>query len=222
MCSRYSLTTSPDAVKEYFGLSTIGDFPPRDTIGPTEPVAIVRLSPTGERELRLVRWGIIPAWVKHPRDLQLIINIRADTVSEKPGYRGALYYRRCVVPASAFMVWTGPAKQRRPYVVRPRDGQPLALAGLAEHWLGADGSEIETMAILTVAANATIVTLSDRMPAILPRGEIERWLDCRHGALTPVDDMLRPSPVDLLETIAFERPAKPKAAPAPGRVRTHR
>lgn len=205
MCSRYSLTSPPEAVRSYFGTADADEFPARYNIAPTQPVLIVRQLGGGPRELRLVRWGLIPSWVKDPRDFATLINARAETAAEKPSFRGSMRHRRCLVPADAYYEWTGSAGHKRPHMARPRGGGLMALAGLWEHWLGADGSEMETMAILTTAANATLMPIHDRMPVILAPGDFERWLDCRSGSAADIEDLLRPAPDDLLGTIEVSR-----------------
>ena len=202
MCSRYNLTSPHEAVRSYFNYRNAEPFPPRYNIAPTQPVAIVRLDHAGERELRLVRWGLIPPWVKDPRQFTTLINARAETVAEKPSFRGAMRHKRCLVPADGFYEWVGPAGAKRPHLIRPRSGGPIAFAGLAEQWLGADGSELETMAIITVAANATVAPIHDRMPAILAPDAFAAWLDCRGVSAGEACALLGPAPDDLLE--AFE------------------
>ncbi len=201
MCSRYNLTSPPEAVRATFGLLSIDQFPPRYNIAPTQPVGIIRRSHAGPPEFHLVRWGLIPGWVKDPRHLSTLINARAETAPEKPSFRGALRHRRCLVPANGFYEWTGPPRARTPHLFRLADGGVMAFAGLAEHWLGADGSELETMAILTVAANATLAPFHDRMPVILGPESFEAWLDCRAGDANPVLPLLAPAPDDMLVAV---------------------
>ena len=205
MCSRYSLTSPPEAVRAYFRYDNEAVFPPRYNIAPSQPVAIVRNTPAGGCELALVRWGLIPSWVKDPRAFKMLINARGETAAEKPSFRGAMRHRRCLVPTDGFYEWTGPAGAKRPFLVRPRGGGPMALAGLWEHWLGADGSEIETMAILTVAGNQTMAVVHDRMPAILPPEHFDAWLDCRSGSSREVTELLAPAPEGLLELVEVSR-----------------
>jgi putative SOS response-associated peptidase YedK len=207
MCSRYSLTSPPEAVRSYFQTTNALQFPGRPDIRPTEPVLIVRSDAKGEREQVLVRWGLIPAWVKNSGELATLINARSETAAEKPSFRGPLRHRRCLVPTDGFYEWTGPTRSKTRHFVRTPPSQPslMAFAGLWEHWLGADGSEIETMAILTVAANATVAPIHDRMPVIVAPGHFDRWLDCTPGSATGVLDLLRPAPDGLLE-IATDSP----------------
>jgi putative SOS response-associated peptidase YedK len=201
MCSRYSLTSPPEAVRAYFRHHNEAVFPPRYNIAPTQPVAIVRPDHAGRRELVLVRWGLIPPWVKDPRTFSTLVNARAETAAAKPAFRGAMRHRRCLVPADGFYEWTGVPGRKRPHLLRPRSGGPMALAGLYEHWLGADGSELDTMAILTVPANASVARLHDRMPAILPPDQFDAWLDVRGVPVEEAQRLLVPAEVDLLEIV---------------------
>ncbi len=200
MCSRYNLTAPPAAVRDIFKATGEADFPPRYNIAPTQPVLIVRAIGDFPRELTLVRWGLIPSWAKDPAQLKTtLINARAEGAADKPSFRGPLRHRRCLVPASGFYEWTGPPGAKQPHLMTPRHGQVMALGGLWEHWLGADGSELETMAILTVDANAAMRQLHDRMPLILQPADFDAWLDCRPGTAEVIQDLMRPAPDDFLE-----------------------
>ena len=200
MCSRYSLTSPVEAVRAYFRVARDHDFPPRYNIAPTQPVAIVRTGADNKRELALVRWGLIPGWAKDPATFTTILNARAETVLEKASFKGAMRHRRCLVPADAFYEWVGKPGAKRPFIVsRAGPAGLLAFAGLWEHWMGADGSELESMAIVTVAANRTISAIHDRMPAIMPESGFDAWLDTRNVRDHEVYECLKPAPEDLLQ-----------------------
>ena len=199
MCSRYSLTSPAEAVRATFKVAGAETFPPRYNIAPTQPAHIVRISPTGERELTLVRWGLIPSWVKDPNAFTTLINARADTVLSKPSFKNAMKYRRCLIPADGFYEWTGVSPNKRPHLIRPKAGGPIGFAGLWEHWMSPDGSEMETMAILTTDANRTVADIHDRMPVILPPDLFEAWLDVRGVPDKAAAEMLRPAADELLE-----------------------
>ena len=205
MCSRYNLTSPPEAVRALFGYRNRPNFPPRYNIAPTQPVAIVRVGADRERELALVRWGLIPGWVKDPGAFSTLINARAETALEKPSFRSAMTYRRCLVPADGFYEWTGPKGDKQPHHIRPKDGGPMALAGLWEHWMGAEGSEMESMAILTVAANDVVGAVHNRMPVILAPELFDQWLD--HDETRPGEAaaLLEPAADSLLEVIPVSR-----------------
>ena len=205
MCSRYTLTSPPEAVRTYFRYANEAEFPPRYNIAPSQPVAIVRDTPRGGREMALVRWGLIPSWVKDPRAFKMLINARSESAVDKPSFRAALRHKRCLVPADGFYEWTGSAAARRPHLVRPRQGGPMGLAAIYENWLGADGSEIETMAVLTTASNAAMSALHDRMPVIIPPEHFDLWLDCRPGTTGDIVHLLAPPAEDLLDIVEVSR-----------------
>lgn len=205
MCSRYTLTSPPEAVRAYFRFINEAVFPPRYNIAPSQPVAIVRDTPRNARELALVRWGLIPSWVKDPRAFKMMINARSEGAADKPSFRAALRHKRCLVPADGFYEWTGAAGAKRPHLIRPRDRSLMGLAAIYENWLGADGSEIETMAILTTNANATLSKIHDRMPVIIPPEHFDVWLDCRPGTATHILELMTPAPEGFLDIVEVSR-----------------
>jgi putative SOS response-associated peptidase YedK len=201
MCSRYSLTSPPEAVRAYFAYRETPNFPARYNIAPTQAVPVVCLDGEGKRSFRLMRWGLLPYFVKDVKQFPTLINARAEGVATKPAFRTAVARRRCLIPADGFYEWTGPKARRRPFLLRPRGGGLIAFAGLWECWRDVEGGEIDTVAILTCAANATITPLHDRMPVVLPPHAFEAWLD---SAATEVDAalaLLQPAPDDLLEAV---------------------
>lgn len=205
MCSRYSLTSPHESVRATFGHVNSIVFPPRYNIAPTQPVVVVRLDPRLERELALVRWGLIPGWVKDPRSFTTLLNARSETVLDKPSFRAAMRHKRCLVPANGFYEFVGPEGRKRPMLIRPRDGRLLAFAGLYEQWLGYEGSEMETMAIITVPANHTVSPIHDRMPAILASEQWSTWLDVKTVDSHEAAAILRPADENLLEMFEVDR-----------------
>lgn len=205
MCSRYRLTSSPDAIAALLRTVNREEFPPRERIAPTEPVLIAKIGERGDRRLELVRWGLIPGWAKDPRELPLLFNARAETALEKPTYRAGLRYRRCLVPADGYYDWSGSKQARVGHVITPIESGPIAFAGVWEHWLGADGSEMDSMAILTVAAGPDVTAISERMPAILAPRQFDDWLDCRGCPAEAAAAMLEPSPCGSLRLAPFVR-----------------
>jgi len=176
MCGRYAITTVPEAMRALFGYLDNPNFPPRYNVAPTQPVPIVRMF-EGRREFALVRWGLIPAWVKDPRAFSLLINARGESAAEKPAFRNAMKRRRCLFPADGFYEWKQEAGGKRPWFVRLKSAQPMAFAGLWESWMGPNGEEMETAAIVTTTASRSIAHIHDRMPVIVPPEAFDFWLD---------------------------------------------
>jgi putative SOS response-associated peptidase YedK len=201
MCSRFTLISDPEAIRATFGYVNHPNFPPRHNIAPTQPIAIVREGSNGARELALVRWGLVPSWVKDPQDFSTIINARSETAAEKPSFRAAMRHRRCLIPADGFIEWTGPKGSKRPFFIKREDEDLIAFAGLWEHWQGADGSEIESAVILTTEANATVSPLHNRMPVIIDPEQFDVWLDCKRLSPADVAEFLVPAEDDLLESV---------------------
>ncbi|WP_232628831.1 SOS response-associated peptidase [Methylobacterium sp. Leaf118] len=180
MCGRFFIGQPPEVYRAFYGYADRPNFPGRFNIAPTQPVPIV-LAERGQRHLRLVRWGLWPSWLKDPNGFPVLFNARIESAAEKPAFRGALRHRRCVFLADGFYEWrragTGKAAVKQPFAVHRCDGAPMALAGLWEPWMGADGSEVDTGAIVTCSANGTLSAIHERMPAILAPEAVAAWLD---------------------------------------------
>lgn len=207
MCGRYFLEATLEEIEALVGpLAEADRLAPRYNIAPTQPVPIVREDALGERHLKLVHWGLVPSWSKGPDPRFSMINARAETLAEKPAYRAAYRYRRCLVPASGFYEWRPTGRGRKqPYAIARRDRAPLAMAGIWEHWMGADGSELESCSIVVTAANATLAPIHERMPVILDPADFDHWLDRNHQHTADLDALLRPCPDDWLETWPVSR-----------------
>jgi len=145
----------------------------------------------GGRHFRLMRWGLIPAWVKDPRKFTLLINARAETVREKPAFRNAVVRRRCLIPADGYYEWRASEQRKRPYFIHRRDGLPLGFAGVAETWVGPNGEELDTVAIVTAPASADLAVLHDRVPVTIGAKDFDRWLDCSANDVDAVMPLLK-------------------------------
>jgi putative SOS response-associated peptidase YedK len=200
MCGRYVITSAPEAIRRLFRYADQPNFPPRYNVAPTQPVPIVRLA-EGQRSFALVRWGLIPSWVKDPRTFSLLINARAESVNDKPAFRAAMRRRRCLFPADGFYEWKTDGARKRPHFVRLKAGGPMAFAGLWETWTGPNGEEQESAALITTPANRTCAAVHDRMPAIVEPGAFDLWLDSANVETTTAAALLVPARDGLLEVI---------------------
>jgi putative SOS response-associated peptidase YedK len=212
MCGRFALTATPEAVKDLMALLELEGFPARYNIAPTQPILAVVAgekalpgSNLPERRALLIRWGLTPGWVKDPRDFPLLINARSETAIGKASFKAAMRHRRVLIPASGFYEWHRPSKESgekpQAYWVRPKGGHIVAFAGLMETWSSADGSEVDTGAILTAQSNTKFMSIHDRMPVVIAPEDYERWLDCRTQEPREVADLLKPPQEDLFEAI---------------------
>jgi putative SOS response-associated peptidase YedK len=176
MCGRFVITSPPEALRQIFGYIEQPNFPPRHNIAPTQPIPVVIIE-NGIRHFRLMRWGLLPAWVKDPRKFTLLINARAETVLEKPAFKNAMKRRRCLIPADGYYEWQASERRKWPHFIHRRDGAPMGLAGLAETWIGPNGEELDTVAIVTAPASADLAGLHHRAPVTIRPNDFDRWLD---------------------------------------------
>jgi putative SOS response-associated peptidase YedK len=191
MCGRFVITSAPEALRRIFGYLEQPNFPPRHNIAPTQPIPVVVVE-NGVRHFRLMRWGLIPSWVKDPRQFTLLINARSETVLGKPAFKNAIRRRRCLVPADGYYEWQAANGRKRPFFIYRRDRQPFGLAGLAESWMGPNGEELDTVAVVTCPASRELSVLHPRVPVAIASDDFARWLDCSEDSAEPVMALMVP------------------------------
>jgi putative SOS response-associated peptidase YedK len=225
MCGRYTIATPPDELRALLGYPERPNFPPRYNVAPTQAIPIVRLV-NGGRHFALVRWGLLPSWVKDPKNFSLLINARGESAAEKPAFRAAMKRRRCLIPADGFYEWQRQGQRKQPFYLRAKTGAPLIFAGLWETWTGPNGEELDTAAIVTTDANRTLKPIHERMPVIVAPEDFDLWLDAEHVDVKTAAALIRPASDNLLEayeiSTAVNRVAnddvrliEPAAPPAP-------
>jgi putative SOS response-associated peptidase YedK len=207
MCGRYASARAKQELLEAFEVELDGaaeeELRPDYNVAPTKPVYAVmsRVSRTNPdsravRQLRVVRWGLVPAWAKDPSIGSKMINARVETVAEKPSFRKAFAERRCLLPADGYFEWAvlnetktvktadTPKKPRKqPYFIRPADGGIMAMAGLYEFWRDRSRADddplawLVTCAVITTSAEDELGTIHDRMPMLIEHDRWDEWLD---------------------------------------------
>ena len=161
-----------------FDLVDVPEIQPRYNIAPSQPVLSVAADrDSGARVAEFLRWGLVPHWAKDPSIGNRMINARAETLADKPSFRGPLRHNRCLIPASGFYEWRKQGTSKQPMFVRMADGQPFALAGLWATYTPPDGSELRSCTIITTEPNSLLATIHNRMPAILDPVDYDTWLD---------------------------------------------
>jgi len=183
VCGRYTLSVPLSNLVDAFDVSPPEfEYIPRFNIAPTQDAPVVAQD-EGGRRMGLLKWGLVPSWAKDPAMGSRMINARAETVAEKPAFRGAFRRRRCLVPADGFFEWKkeaeeGGAKARKtPHWIHRPDRGPFAMAGLWERWAPEDGVPLYTYTIITSEAVPVIREIHPRMPVVLPASAFSQWLD---------------------------------------------
>lgn len=199
MCGRYALTSPPEIIAERFRLLWTPELAPHYNIAPGQMIPVVREAGEG-RALASLKWGLIPSWAREATIAMKLINARGETLAEKPAFRSAYRQRRCLIPADAFYEWKAVAGRKQPYCIRLRDDGPFGMAGLWERWTDPSGQAVESCTIVTVAANALIADLHDRMPLIVAPDDYDAWLAAESRELPPplLPEAMRHYPVSPL------------------------
>jgi putative SOS response-associated peptidase YedK len=200
MCGRYATTRSDADLTLLFEAEDVTEgFDPSWNVAPTDPVPVVRMSERyGGRVLDTAKWGLVPPWAKDLRAGARMINARAETVATSPAFAPSFARRRCLVPADGWYEWvrTG-AKQKQAYYMTPRDGSPLAFAGIWTMSL----KDTLTCSVITTAALGGLARVHDRMPLVLPRDRWAEWL-AGGGDPAPLLQPMTPAELDAIEVRA--------------------
>ncbi|MGB5347224.1 MAG: SOS response-associated peptidase [Woeseia sp.] len=187
MCGRFAFYSPSEATAALFGVENAPPVEPRYNIAPTQYIAAIRDADSGSRELKMLRWGLVPFWAKDPSIGNRMINARAETVAEKPSFRSAFKKRRCLILADGFYEWHTEAGVKTPYFISAADSEPFAFAGLWEDWKDKQtGESLQTATIITTPANSFMESLHHRMPVILQRDTAAVWLDGKQDLLQDV------------------------------------
>jgi putative SOS response-associated peptidase YedK len=191
MCGRFTLRAPESRLKSDFEVEELPPVEARYNIAPTQNVLAIHET-SGSRQVKLLRWGLIPSWAKDAAMGSRLINARSETVTEKPAFREAFKHRRCLIPADGFYEWQPVTNRKQPYFFRLKDDRPFAFAGLWESWKGASGERVESCSILTTEANELLRGVHDRMPLILHPEDYELWLDDDARKREMLKELLRP------------------------------
>lgn len=175
MCGRFSLRVEMDELMGYFGLFPSDfDYMPRYNIAPGQMIPAV-IEAKGVRKLGPLRWGLVPSWAKDEKIGYMMINARAETLTEKPSFKRPLASKRCIIPADGFYEWRKADKQ--PFRITMADQSLFAMAALYDTWISPTGEKLSTCTIITTEPNALMEPIHDRMPAILTPEQLDIWLN---------------------------------------------
>ncbi len=142
-----------------------------------------------------MRWGLVPwCWKKPVKQLPASFNARAESVADKPMFRDAFKRHRCIIPASGYYEWLKRPDGKQPYFISAADGNVLSFAGLWDRWKNPEtGEPVTSCTIIVTDANALTRPIHDRMPVVLDKADIGRWLNGEAGS-----ELLRPAAEDRL------------------------
>jgi putative SOS response-associated peptidase YedK len=216
VCGRYASRGEKQRIAEAFHVGKVFGEPmaPDYNIAPSTFQPVIRQErDSEEREMVLLRWGLVPFFAKSLAEWKgfSTINAKAETIQSSATWRAPFKSRRCIVPADAFYEWKaldGSKKpKKQPYVITLKSGEPLAFAGLWDAWkepkpvkesVHTPDTWLQSYAIITTEANELMAAIHTRMPVILYERDWARWLDRGETERPPVD-LLRPYDSELME-----------------------
>jgi len=199
------MTFSSKDLRAHFLLRECTVPEPRYNIAPPQDEVAIRVD-EGQRRMVLLNWGLIPFWAKDRKIGYKTINARAETAHKTPSFRAAFRSRRCLIPASGYFEWDKKAATKQPYFIHRADDNPIAFAGLWEHWEDQGGNEVvESCTILTTNAAEPVAQLHDRMPVILEPEDFDLWLDTQEGHIERLQELLRPAAPGVLAMYPVSR-----------------
>lgn len=218
MCGRFVSSHTPDKIAEFFGASfeqEAAALPPNFNVAPTQDVYAVVADAQGARELQPFHWGLVPSWAKDTKIGSKMINARAETIADKPAFKGLFRKHRLLIPMDGFYEWQQPGEGapvgksgkpiKTPMFIHRTDGKPLAVAGLWAAWRdpnapesAGDAAWLHSCTVITTSANDMMSRVHDRMPVILGEDEWAAWLDPANHDVAALRGMLVPAGEDVL------------------------
>jgi len=189
-----------EAIRDLFRITApLPNWPPSYNVAPTHIMPVIRPI-DGGRDIAMMEWGLIPFFSRDVVRTWNTFNARAEEVRTKNTYREPFKNRRCIVPATGYIEFTGPKGDKTAHLFTRKDGQPIALAGLWDRWTSKDKSERkETYTIVTTAPSEFAAHFHDRMPCVLELKDLDQWLkDLPEEAaalMRPAKDVLQERPL---------------------------
>ncbi len=191
MCGRFTLTSTPEALAQRFGLDAPPAQAPRYNIAPGQDVLVVRQLDAGARRAAFLHWGLVPPWAGARDTGARRINARVESVANKPSFREAFRMRRCLVPADGFYEWADHGGFRQPFRIALPETALFAFAGLWERRHDAQAGHLESCTLLTQAASPGLRAIHERMPLVLPVEAYAAWLDPALQEVAPLRALLQ-------------------------------
>ncbi|GAA0366839.1 SOS response-associated peptidase [Bacillus horti] len=201
MCGRFLLYHPLMELYERFYVDQLAfdlEVTPSYNIAPSQQLLAV-VNDGKQNRMGFLKWGLVPYWAKDASLGHKLINARVETLASKPSFAEAYKKRRCIIIASGFYEWKKEGSKKTPMLIQLKNKEPIALAGLWERWVDADGKALTTATIITTEPNELMQDIHDRMPVILDAEQIELWLNREVQDTNQLDTLLRPFPADQMK-----------------------
>jgi putative SOS response-associated peptidase YedK len=201
MCGRYVIYETEKLVKRFQTNQLAFNVQDSYNVAPGQFMPVIVESELG-RTIEVMKWGLVPQWAKDIKLGYKMINARAESIFEKPSWRGPIKYHRCLVPAHGFYEWQATSGiHKQPYYITPTDQEVFAFAGLYDIWHDSHGNELWSFTICTTDANKEMSTIHERMPVILHGDEEAQWIDPKRQSRESIEPLLHAYPDDHLAIV---------------------
>ena len=196
MCGRYTLHKKVDELAERYNLANVpSDLKSNYNVAPGQLMPVITEDESGKRSLEIMKWGLVPFWAKDPKIGYKLINVRDETIFDKPMWRSVILKKRCLIPADGFYEWKAPAtakEHKQPFYIHPKQIELFSFAGVWETWKDVEGLEMRTYSIITSEPNKEMAQIHNRMPVILHQEDESSWLEPTHVTRDDIEPLLRP------------------------------
>lgn len=191
MFDRYSIAVSSKQLSEYYSVDVPVHYKPYYNAGPTHLLPVItHANPDG---VSFFYWGAIPQWVKNKNISEKLINIRAESIGEKPAFRKKLLRFRCIVPIDGFYCWKKIGKKSAvPYRFFLKDKGLMSMAGLWEEFEDEEEETHHTFSVITTQANKNVVPVNERMPVLLDLQTAKQWLNSEASEIELINMLGKP------------------------------
>lgn len=176
MIERYSITATAETIGQRYAVDVPDFYKPRYNAAPTQLLPVITsINPEG---LSLFYWGSSPEWAKNKTPAEKIINVRTESLLDKPALKRAMMKLRCIVPADGFYGWKKIGKKTRiPYRFVLQNKTVFSMAGIWEEFEDGEGQTIHTFMVFTTTSNDIVSPVQERMPVILDQQGEKIWLN---------------------------------------------
>lgn len=176
MFDRYSIAATAPQIADHFSVDVPTHYKKFYNAGPTHLLPVI--THDDSEGVSFFYWGAIPQWIKNKNISEKLINIRAETIKDKPALRKKMLRFRCIIPIDGFYSWKRIGKKSAvPYRFFHKKKELLAMAGLWEEFEDEKEETHHTFSVITTPSNQQVLPVNERMPLLLNKESRNLWLN---------------------------------------------
>lgn len=178
MCGRFVTYIPLEEILKIFeiDINLVESYNPSYNISPSNEVLTIYKN-KNKKILNKFRWGLVPFWAEDTSIGYKMINARVESLSKKKTFKPLINSKRCGIISNGFYEWRKEGNQKVPYYIKLKNDKPFAFAGLYDSWEDSEGNEMNSCTIITTSANEKVSQIHDRMPVILEKENLYKWIN---------------------------------------------